>query len=216
MIVRGPAGAPAVWLTVQVARLGWPATTASEQLVGLNEPGPVELKLTVPVGLVATALVLVTVARQVVVCPRITLAGLQATSVVVGNGDAVTVAVPGPPTANVGLPEYEARRVLAPGAAEVNVTWQVARPSADSASVQLGAENTPLSAPPLALNAKKLIMPVGVVSVPPPRSVTLAVQVVVPSPAIVAGVHCRVVSLSGARRRRWPTTAQGGVGCLAR
>jgi hypothetical protein len=67
-------------------------------------PGPLELKLTVPVGVLPVPLVVsVTVAIHVEDCPTVTLTGEQLTSVDVGCPTTVTVWLP-PLVAWVGSP----------------------------------------------------------------------------------------------------------------
>ena len=78
-------------MTEQEAELPEPDNV---QLVELKLPAPLDVKLTVPVGVVGEADVSVTVAVQLVVVPTGSVAGLQLTEVVVVCAFAVTVAVP--------------------------------------------------------------------------------------------------------------------------
>ena len=79
-------------MTEQLAELPLPARV---QLAGVKVPAPLEVKVTVPVGVLAVpAPVSVTVAVQVVDPPTGTVAGVQLTVVLVGRLVTVTVVVP--------------------------------------------------------------------------------------------------------------------------
>jgi|SRR5713226_9971887 len=81
-----------VYMTEQLAELPLPL---SVQLVALNVPVELVVKLTVPVGVIAVpGLASVTVAVQVVALPTVTAGGVQATAVVVARLFTVTVVVP--------------------------------------------------------------------------------------------------------------------------
>ncbi len=63
------------------------------QLVALNEPGPVEVKVTVPAGgMLVPASWSVTVMVHVVVCPGVRVVGVQATTAVAARRFTVMLA----------------------------------------------------------------------------------------------------------------------------
>ena len=147
---------------------------------------PLFVKPTVPVGAVATTGVAsVTVAVQLVGLPTGTEAGMQLTLVVVPCLSAVTSNVP-ELVACVVSPLYAAVIVWVPTAFGVYVTEQVALlPLPLRPQLELPKVPAPLLA--------KLTVPVGVMAVPGPVSVTVAVQLVELPTGTEAGEQLTVV-----------------------
>ena len=157
----------------------------------LNVPDPLEVKLTVPVGVdEAPVLVSVTVTVQVVLSPTVTDAGEQLTSVVVERWFTVTTAEP-LDRACAPSPLYVPVMVCVPVPRSVGmyVTEHEDEPP-DPARVQLPP---PLNVP--APSKVNVMVPVGVTGVPGPVSFTVAVQVVGWPTAIVDGEQLTAVAV---------------------
>jgi hypothetical protein len=174
-----------VYVTEQLALAPLPERVHDAD--GVNAPAPLDVNVTVPVGVVGVpAPVSVTVAVHVVDWPTATVAGTHPTVVLVGRcTTAVTTVLPELPACVVS-PPYVAVIVCGPAALGVYVTEQLALgPLPDS--VQLVALKVPV---PLVV---KLTVPVGVVLVPVAVSVTVAVHVVEPPRTTVDGAQLTVV-----------------------